>query len=100
MATTSPRKAIALNCRECIYDKADQGTWVQQVQACTITTCHLHQHRPLTGKTKHLQRETHLASLSAEQRALIELRNETSRQNMLNVRSGTAAAISSGVAVN
>lgn len=100
MAIASPRKAIALNCRECIYDKADQGTWVQQVEACAITTCHLYQHRPLTAKTKRLQRENHLASLSAEQRALIELRNETSRQNMLNIRSGATAAISSGAAVS
>lgn len=46
------RKRIDDNCRECIYDEADNGTWRMQVQACTITRCQFWDIRAkTTGKT-------------------------------------------------
>lgn len=42
----SMRKAIDLNCRQCIYDPFVKGTWRQQTQACEITKCPLWDFRP------------------------------------------------------
>jgi hypothetical protein len=43
----SMRKAINEKCKDCIYDpKSGGGTWRQQVEACTITTCSLWPMRP------------------------------------------------------
>ena len=42
----SLRKAINLKCRECIYDPMADGTWRQQIGACTSPNCPLYPHRP------------------------------------------------------
>lgn len=42
----SLRKAINLKCRECIYDPMAEGTWRQQISACTSPDCPLYPHRP------------------------------------------------------
>ena len=59
----SSKKAIANHCKECTYDPLSDGTWRQQVQACTITKCHLYEFRPITLKSISLRRENILASL-------------------------------------
>jgi hypothetical protein len=43
----SLRKAINAMCKDCTYDEYDKGTWRQQVAACTITICPLHEVRPI-----------------------------------------------------
>lgn len=43
----SLRKAIDAKCKECIYDPSQNGTWRQQVQACTSSGCPLFRDRPL-----------------------------------------------------
>lgn len=44
----SLRRAINAKCRDCIHDpQAGQGTWRQQVAACTCTSCPLWPVRPL-----------------------------------------------------
>jgi len=49
----SLRAAINAKCRECIYDSKDQGTWRQQVGACTCPKCPLFPHRPVSiGHTR------------------------------------------------
>jgi hypothetical protein len=83
--TTSPQKAINLNCRSCAFDEHDKGNWRQQVEACTIIQCSLHEHRPLTTKTKAIQRELHLATLSDEQRAVLLKTSIKRRENMANI---------------
>ena len=45
--TKSLRKAINEMCKDCSYDKYDKGTWRQQVAACTINVCPLHEVRPI-----------------------------------------------------
>lgn len=44
----SRKQAIDQYCKECIYDpKAiGEGTWRQQVEACTHTPCPLYTYRP------------------------------------------------------
>jgi hypothetical protein len=40
------RKAVNAMCRECIYDSGSEGTWRQQVEACTAPKCPLFSLRP------------------------------------------------------
>jgi len=41
------KEAIALKCKECIYDPLDEGTFLKQVFNCEITTCPLYPFRPV-----------------------------------------------------
>lgn len=84
--TTSPKKAIANHCKGCTYDSQDKGNWLQQVEACTITSCDLYEHRPLTHKTRRLRNENHLASLTQAERDIVQLRQGMFRERMLNAR--------------
>ena len=44
----SLRKAINLKCKSCIFDdRSGNGTWRQQVAACTSKTCPLYPVRPM-----------------------------------------------------
>ncbi len=92
MATTSPRKAIALHCKDCIYDSHCSGNWRQQVEACTISDCPLYDHRPITGHTARLQRENHLATLTPHEREIVLKRSIKRALNLANVRDGTVEA--------
>jgi hypothetical protein len=42
------RKAINDNCKDCLYDKLEPGTWLQQVTLCVVKSCALHNVRPKT----------------------------------------------------
>jgi len=58
----SLRKAINAMCKDCTYDELDKGTWRQQVAACTIKICPLHEVRSVDEKyngthTTHLTME-------------------------------------------
>lgn len=44
------RKAANEMCKNCVYDKAEKGTWREQVEACNCVTCPLYAHRPLSGE--------------------------------------------------
>ena len=46
------QEAIDAKCKECIYDADEDGTWRQQVKACDITSCPLHQYRPMPYKVR------------------------------------------------
>ena len=49
----SLRSAINAMCRYCIYDPGGgNGTWREQVQACSSSNCPLHAVRPTTVKAK------------------------------------------------
>ena len=42
----SLRKKINAKCKDCIYDSAVEGTWLDQVTMCTSTECPLWPVRP------------------------------------------------------
>lgn len=45
----SLRKSINAKCKECVYDSvAGHGTWRQQTEACTCTSCPLYPVRPVS----------------------------------------------------
>lgn len=54
MNKPSLRKCIDNQCKECIYDGCSgNGSWREQVEACTSTKCPLYQVRPLAVGHKH-----------------------------------------------
>jgi hypothetical protein len=46
------RAGINAKCKDCIYDKYAGGTWREQVEACTLTTCGLWPFRPKSASKK------------------------------------------------
>jgi hypothetical protein len=78
----SAQAAIRNYCKGCIYDPADKGTWREQVEACTISHCELYEHRPVSLKTRKLQREQYLSTLSPEQLQRVEKRAEQARNRL------------------
>ena len=44
----SYRKAVNNMCRQCIYDPAQKGAWMEQVTECTDIGCSLYDVRPIT----------------------------------------------------
>ena len=79
---TSALKAIRQNCKDCIYDSAEKGTWIEQVEACEITQCAFYEHRPLTGKTKRLNNEKNLALLTPSEREIVQTKCLARLQNI------------------
>ncbi len=78
----SIKKAVAAHCKGCTYDPLDTGNWLQQVERCSITSCSLHEHRPLSGKTKRFLREKSLAMLQEAERQLIQIRSENAAKRL------------------
>lgn len=83
----SAQKAIYAHCKGCIYDPKAGGTWIEQVEACTVIKCELYLHRKLTAKTRRLQREKELALLTPSQREIADKNKEKARQRMLDFHS-------------
>jgi len=50
----SLRGAINAACKDCIYDEGakGEGSWRQQVEACTVTKCALYPVRPISKPRK------------------------------------------------
>ncbi len=60
--TRSLRGAINANCRSCIYDSAESGSWRKQVENCAILACSIHPVRPRSIKGKAGNKEPPIAS--------------------------------------
>jgi hypothetical protein len=58
----SLKKCIEEKCKDCTYDKADDGTWRDQVERCNVRSCALWPVRPLTVATINLIRKNKAAS--------------------------------------
>lgn len=52
----SLKQAIRAKCKDCTYDPADRGTYLQQIENCRVTKCALWPVRPVTVATINLQR--------------------------------------------
>ena len=60
---SNPRKAevyfkIDKNCRFCLYDPGADGTWREQVEACTSPDCALYPIRPVSRNHVRVRRKT------------------------------------------
>jgi hypothetical protein len=56
-ARTGLRGKVNAYCISCIYDQSNRGTWRQQVQECSVTSCPLYSVRPLMDKRAKNDRE-------------------------------------------
>lgn len=54
----SLKAAIRQHCKNCTYDQACPGTYLQQIEECTVKTCALWEVRPRTVATIALQRKS------------------------------------------
>jgi hypothetical protein len=86
-AKLSPQQAIFQHCKGCTYDPHEKGTWVEQVDACTITQCELYEHRKKTLKTRRFEKEKELALLTPAQREIVQTRSIEFSKRMLDSRS-------------
>jgi hypothetical protein len=57
MRYSSPRQAIKAHCVGCIYDNAEKGNKLEQIENCTIVQCELYEYRPISYKTRKLLKE-------------------------------------------
>ena len=46
------QQAINEKCKDCIYDPANGGTWLKQVELCTFLDCSLYPYRPIPKASK------------------------------------------------
>lgn len=80
----SPQQAINEKCKECIYDEHNGGTWREQTEACTVTSCALYDLRPISSVTKRQRSEARFNALSESEKLIeIEKRNAT-RERLAN----------------
>lgn len=45
----SLRSAVNETCKSCSYDSSARGTWRQQITLCSVKSCPLWPHRPITS---------------------------------------------------
>ena len=50
--------AIRAKCKDCTYDPCAPGTYLQQIEECTVRSCPLWPVRPMTVATINLHRKT------------------------------------------
>ena len=53
----SLKTAVNAMCKSCCYDKAEAGSWREQVENCHITKCPLWEVRPLSVATTNANRK-------------------------------------------
>ena len=44
----SLRAAINANCKDCVFDSTESGTWRKQVENCPVKACSLYPVRPVS----------------------------------------------------
>ena len=47
----SRKHDMDMHCKSCTYDPAAPGSWRQQVESCSVTSCNLWVWRPVTMET-------------------------------------------------
>ena len=82
----TPMKAIKAKCIDCIVDPIDKGTHIQQIENCTDTTCALHEHRPLTHRTKTFIKEKRIEAMSDIERQAYYNKAEIVRKRFMKNR--------------
>ena len=73
------QQAIHAYCKGCIYDPLAGGSWLDQVEACTMTDCELFEHRPLTYATRAKLREARFNLMNPDQQAKYRVKQEKAR---------------------
>ncbi len=75
------KQAIEHKCKECIYDPfPGNGTWREQVEACTSRNCPLYQFRPLTQATQDTLKLQRYEAMTPEQQVAYRKRQDVTRE--------------------
>ena len=53
----SLKKCVDEKCKQCTYDPSSPGSWRQQTENCTVTSCPLWEVRPVTMESGHQRRK-------------------------------------------
>ena len=80
MNITSRKQAIDENCRNCIYDPQDRGTWRDQVTNCTVKSCALYGFRPLNKQTLEERKKAKVAAMSPEELKKYQSKQDQARE--------------------
>lgn len=67
----SLKQAIRAKCKDCTYDPLAGGTYLQQIEDCSVRACPLWEVRPMTTATINLNRKTRAAEGEVNIDALI-----------------------------
>lgn len=78
------REAIEAFCKECIWDSAEKGTWRDQVEACEMTKCQLHNFRPKSIATERLE------GTNANKDIIARTQDRNARQETTNRKKGNS----------
>ena len=82
----TPMKAIKAKCTDCIVDPLDKGTHIQQIENCPDSSCALHEHRPLTARTRANIKQERINNMNPMERCAYEAKSEKARKNMESIR--------------
>lgn len=52
----SLKKAVIEKCKQCTYDPAAPGTYLMQIEQCTVKSCPLWEVRPVSNATIQIRR--------------------------------------------
>ena len=80
MKIATRAQAINEKCRECIYDSMAGGSWLAQVEGCTMTTCALYSFRPVTSATRKLRQEEKMSKMSPYELEKYKLKQDNARE--------------------
>jgi hypothetical protein len=72
----SLKKAIQAKCKQCTYDQFAPGTYLQQIENCSVRSCPLWEVRPRSVATITLQRQVKAEMNEKVEAALAELEDE------------------------
>lgn len=66
------QEKINKNCKECIFDEKEKGSWRAQVELCEISECEFYDVRPKTIVAERLERKIR-----------VELRQESCKEGSI-----------------
>lgn len=76
------QEAIDAKCKDCNFDNNDVGTWREQVESCTSTSCSLWEHRPLTAATVKANLEARVETMTPEQLIKFKAKQDAARTRL------------------
>lgn len=76
------QQAISAKCTDCIYDSANKGTRLAQIEECTVESCSLYEYRPVTRKTVAERMQKKKESMTEDQLKAYNKKAENARRRL------------------
>jgi hypothetical protein len=86
MNNISLRKALLINCTDCVYDPQAKGTARYQIENCNCPACEFYDHRPRSKEARAKIRADYLATLTPEQLELERIKTAQKSERMRLIR--------------